>query len=153
MRMIERIIDAYLNDLGDADLRLRPIGGMNPIARQFGHPISSERRMIEAIRAGSCPPLPEGSAANHGSEATTSDASSKFRTRAGSLDLWHARREAATASLDRLGDAEPDAPGPDLGWMEAPTVGWAFGLAGTHAMMHVGHRVAVRRTLNESIVT
>ncbi|MBV8266525.1 MAG: DinB family protein [Planctomycetaceae bacterium] len=150
--MNEQIIDAYLNDLSDADLRLRSVGGMNPIAWQLGHPISSERRMIEAIRTGTCPPLPEGFAANHGPEATTSDDSSKCRTKAVSLNRWHAQREATKASLDRLNDAELDAPGPDLGWMKAATVGWVFGLTGTHVMMHVGHRVPVRRTLNKAIV-
>ena len=148
----ERIINAYLDDLSDADLLLRPVEGMNPIAWQLGHLISSERPMIEAIRAGSCPPLPEGFAANHGPEATTSDDTSKFRTKAEDLDLWHAQREATKALLDVLNDAELDAPGPDLGWMKAPTVGWVFGLTGTHVLMHVGQWVPVRRKLNKPIV-
>jgi hypothetical protein len=124
----ERIIDADLNALSDADPRLRPVEGINPFAWQLGHLISSERRMIEAIRAGSCPSLPEGFAANHGPESTTSDDSSKLRTKAAYLNPWHAQREATKALLDRLSDTEHDAPGPDLGWMKAPTVGWIFGL-------------------------
>jgi hypothetical protein len=150
--MNERIIDADLNDLSDADLRLRSVERMNPIAWQLGHLILSQRRVIEAIRAGSCPPLPEGFAANHGPEATTSDDSSKFRTKAEYLNLGHAQRAATKALLDRLSDAELDAPGPDLGWMKAPTIGWVFGLIGTHVMMHVGHWVPVRRKLNKPIV-
>src|ERR1700760_3937994 len=56
----DRLVKAYVEDLDDESLLLRPVEGMNHIAWQLGHLISSERRMVEAIKPGSCPALPEG---------------------------------------------------------------------------------------------
>ena len=54
------IAKAYLEDLSDADLLVRPVEGANHIAWQLGHLINSEHSMIELICPGSMPPLPEG---------------------------------------------------------------------------------------------
>ena len=78
---------SYLGDLDDADLLVRPVEGMNHIAWQLGHLISSERGMVEAIRPGSCPPLPEGFEANHDREDTTSDDPARFLSKDDYLDL------------------------------------------------------------------
>src|SRR4051794_39660651 len=149
--MNERIINEYLKDLDDADLLIRPVAGMNHIAWQLGHLIASERHMVEGVRPGSSPPLPDGFAADHGRESVTSDDPKKFRTKAEYLRLWKAQREATKALLDDLKDSDLDAPGPDLGWMKAPTVGWVFGLVGNHVLMHVGQWVGVRRSLDKPI--
>ena len=58
--MSDFILKKYLDDLSDADLRLRPVEGMNPIALQFGHLIASERHFVEMIKPGASPPLPAG---------------------------------------------------------------------------------------------
>ncbi len=116
--MNERIMHAYLNDLDDVDLLIRPVEGMNHIAWQLGHLISSERHLIEKVRPGSSPPLPEGFVETHGREATTSDDPGKFRTKDEYLRLWQEQREATKALLDNMNDSELDASGPDLGWMK-----------------------------------
>ena len=45
--MSDFIIKSYLDDLSDADLRLRPVEGMHPIALQLGHLIVAERMFME----------------------------------------------------------------------------------------------------------
>ena len=49
--MGDHILNAYLGDLSDADLLLRPVEGQNHIAWQLGHLISSERSMVETRTA------------------------------------------------------------------------------------------------------
>ena len=51
----------YLNDLSDADLRLRPVEGMHPIALQLGHLIIAEQMFNDMIKPGSAPAFPTGS--------------------------------------------------------------------------------------------
>ena len=58
------IAKAYLEDLSDADLLIRPVEGANHIAWQLGHLISSEHNMIEMVCPGSMPALPDGFAEN-----------------------------------------------------------------------------------------
>ena len=53
--MSDYIINAYINDLDDADLLIRPVPGMNHIAWQLGHLIAAERTFIEMVKPGLVP--------------------------------------------------------------------------------------------------
>ena len=55
LEMSDFIIKSYIKDLSDADLRLRPVEGMHPIALQLGHLIAAERLFMEWIKPGSAP--------------------------------------------------------------------------------------------------
>lgn len=147
----ERLIDAYLGDLDDADLLVRPVEGQNHIAWQLGHLISVEHALLDAVRPGSSPALPEGFAAAHGRDeaSTTSDDPSRFRSKAEYLALWKAQRAASKSVLSALTDAEMDAPGPERTKQLVSNVGGVFVLLGTHAQMHLGQFVGVRRKLGK----
>ena len=148
----DMILSRYLDDLSDSDLRVRAVEGMNPIAWQVGHLITSERRMVEEVRPNSCPALPEGFEAAHPREESERSADGKgYRTKDEYLALWKAQREATLKVLDALTDEELDAPGPERFQRMAKTVGSVFNLAGTHALMHVGQFVAVRRKVGKPI--
>jgi hypothetical protein len=149
--MGDHILSAYLGDLSDADLMLRPVDGQNTIAWQLGHLISSERSMVEGVKPGSCPPLPEGFDENHNKDASTSDDPKKFLTKQKYLDLYQAQRAATRKVLDSLSDADFDKPGPERIRQIAPTVGATFGLLGEHVLMHVGQFVSVRKKLKKPI--
>jgi hypothetical protein len=148
----ERIVKTYLEDLDDQALLLRPVEGMNHIAWQLGHLISSERRMVEAVKPGSCPALPENFDAVHGRENTSSDDPKAFCPKAEYLRLADAQRAATKAVLDGLTDSDLDAPGPERMRQMAPTVGAVFQMAGSHVLMHVGQFVGVRRKLKKPVV-
>ena len=148
----DMILGKYLNDLGDADLLVRPVPGMNPIAWQIGHLISSERSMVEQIKPGSCPPLPEGFDAAHSKEASTTEDMSKFHTKAEYQAAWKAQREATRAVLEAATDAELDVPAPERIRNFCPTVGGIFNLTGLHPLMHLGQFVAVRRERAKPVV-
>jgi hypothetical protein len=149
--MNDMILNAYLADLSDADLLIRPVEGQNHIAWQLGHLIASERSMLEGIKPGASPALPEGFEKAHDREDTTSDDASRFATKQQYLDLFKAQRAATRKVLDGMSDADLDTPGPERLRQMAPTVGATYGLIGNHVMMHVGQFVSVRRKLKKPV--
>src|SRR3954447_1177956 len=100
--MSDYIVDAYIKDLDDADLLIRPVPGMNHIAWQLGHLISAERSFLEKIKPNSSPPLPDGFDAAHSKETATLDDPKKFLSRAEYQELWKKQREATLATLDAV---------------------------------------------------
>ena len=62
------VMNAYLEDLPEEALFESPGPGMNPLAWQVGHLISTEKDWVEKIKSGSCPTLPEGFDAAHSKE-------------------------------------------------------------------------------------
>ena len=151
--MADMMFAKYLEDLDDAAFLIRPVAGMNHIAWQMGHLISTEHGTVEGIKPGSSPTLPEGFDAKHGKETTTSDDPKAFHTKDEYLALWKAQRAATLAVLDSLEDAELDAPAPERIRGFCPTVGHALNMmGGVHPLMHAGQFVAVRRALGKPIV-
>ncbi len=152
IEMADMTTSKYLEDLDDAAFLKRSVDGMNTIAWQLGHLISSERSIMEAIKPGSCPALPEGFDAQHGKETASVDDPSKFLTKDQYLSLWKAQRAATKAVLESLSDADLDAPGPERMRSFCPTVGHVMNMmGGIHPMMHAGQYVAVRRDLKKPI--
>jgi hypothetical protein len=149
--MNDRMLEAYLGDLSDTDLTQRPVPGQNHIAWQLGHLITSERSMLEGMRPGFSPPLPEGFVEAHNKDACTSNNVSMFSPKKTYLELFQAQRAATRKVLDGMSEADLDVPAPERLRRMAPTVGDAFCLVGTHVMMHVGQFVAVRRLLKKPI--
>lgn len=147
----QRIIDAYIGDLDDADLLVRPVPGMNHIAWQLGHLISAERHFAELVKPGSSPALPEGFDAAHAKETSTSDDPSKFLSRQQYQDLWKAQRAATLAALESVPESELDKADPDKYPPYAPTIAALLAMCGTHALMHCGQFVAVRRLLGKPV--
>jgi hypothetical protein len=149
IEMADMMMGKYLEDLDDSAFLVRAVPGMNHIAWQVGHLIATQRSAMEAIKPGSCPPLPEGFAAKHDQKTTTTiDDPAAFHTKAEYLAVWKAQREALKAVLESMTDAELDAPAPENLRGMVPTVGLALNLmGGIHPLMHVGQFVAVRRQL------
>ncbi len=150
--MSDYIINAYIGDLSDADLIIRPVPGMNHIAWQLGHLISAERRFVEMVKPGSCPALPAGFDEAHTKETTTLDDPAKFYPLARYQELWKAQREATLAVLDSVPESDLDRTDPEKYPEWAPTVAALLAMSGTHALMHCGQFVAVRRQLGKPIV-
>jgi uncharacterized damage-inducible protein DinB len=142
------ILKAYIEDLSDADLRLRPLEGMNPIAWQLGHLIAAERHFVEAIQPGASPPLPEGFEQAHGKEALASGDSKGYLGKAEYLAIWSTQRKATFSVLDGLAIDQLERPS---GIHFAPTVAAAMNMIGVHPLMHVGQFVAVRRSLGKPV--
>ncbi len=146
----DMILKKFLDDLSDADLKLQPIEGLNPIALQLGHLIASERMMVEMVTPGLSPPLPDGFAEKHDLKKPSSD-ESRFSTKDEYIKLWDAQRAATKKALADVTDADLDDTRDGRLPQFAPTVGVILNMAGVHALNHSGQFVAVRRTLKKPI--
>ncbi len=149
MDMAQMVTQAYLGDLGDADLLVRPVPNSNHIAWQLGHLVASECEMITSL-GHRMPELPAGFAAAHNKEAATRD--SGFASKQQYLDLMKKVREATLAALAHTPDADFAKPGPESMRSYAPTVGAVFNIIGQHELMHCGQWAIVRRKLNKPVV-
>jgi hypothetical protein len=148
--MSDFVIKSYLKDLSDADLRLRPVEGMHPIALQLGHLVVAERMFNEWVNPGSAPALPEGFAEAHDLKKANGD-DSRFLAKEDYLRLLDEQRATTKATLDRVTDAElDDNRGGKLPEF-IPNVGAALNMAGLHSLNHSGQFVAVRRMLKKPI--
>jgi hypothetical protein len=150
--MSDYIINAYIGDLSDPDLFIRPVPGMNHIAWQLGHLITAERSFVEMVKPGSCPALPAGFAEAYTKETTTLDDPSKFHSLAQYQDLWKAQRAATMAVLDAIPESDLDKTDSEKYPEWAPSVAALLAMSGTHALMHCGQFVAVRRMLGKPVV-
>jgi len=151
--MNEWVIEAYLSDLTDADLLIRPFPTQNHIAWQLGHLILSEKGMLDGVKPGSSPELPPEFEAAHGRDeaATKCDDPAKFRGKAEYLKLMKAQRDASKAALEAASEADLDAPSPERLRQMAPTVGSVYMLMSSHVTLHAGQFVSVRRKLEKPV--
>lgn len=142
------VVNAYLEDLTDADLLIAPVEGMNSIAWQLGHVISGECYFANIAQPGASPALPEGFDAAHSKETATPNAFKPVYTKADYLAFWKAQRAATLAALDALPEERLDA---ETGISYAPTVAAVLNMIGAHALGHFGQFVAVRRKLGKPV--
>jgi hypothetical protein len=149
--MSDFILDKYLGDLSDADLRLRPIEGMNPIALQLGHLVVAEQMFNNMINPGSAPELPDGFKEAHDlKNKELSD--SGFVGKEKYVELLKAQRAATLATLSAVSESELDDTRDGKLPTFAPTVGALLIITGAHALGHYGQFVAVRRMLKKPVV-
>lgn len=141
------LVHSYLEDLSDADLLVRAIPGTNHIAWQLGHLIASENMMLEALKPGCMPPLPEGFAKQHGKKTAESDAASDFLSKDQYLELFKQQRAGTLALLETMSDEDLDQPAPPALIKFLKSVGHAFAFQGTHWVMHAGQWAIIRRKL------
>jgi uncharacterized damage-inducible protein DinB len=150
LSMSDFILNNYLKDLEDADLRLKPVEGMHSIALQLGHLIRVEKMIVDMIKPGASPALPEGFAEAHDikNDALTDTG---FVTKDKYLELYAAQRAATMAVLTEVPDSELDDTRNGTLPQWASTVGAALQVAGLHSLNHSGQFVAVRRMLKKPI--
>jgi uncharacterized damage-inducible protein DinB len=150
LEMSDFILKSYVGDLTDAELKIVPVEGMNPIARQLGHLISAERMFAEMVKPGSSPALPAGFEEAHSLKNREGD-DSRFLTKDEYMKLYEAQRAAFKTVIDSVPEADfTDTRGGKLPQF-APTVADMLNLAGVHSLNHSGQFVAVRRKLNKPI--
>ncbi len=139
---------SYVQDLADADFLLRPVPGMNHIAWQLGHLITSTKKMLGWLGQPS-PALPTGFEEGYTKETAGSDDPKKFATKDVYLDLAAKSKAASLAALDVIPESKLDDPGPEQVREYAPTVAALLTMLATHWLMHAGQFIAVRRKLGK----
>jgi DinB superfamily len=149
MASAQKIVDAYLGDLTDADLLVRPLPGTNHLAWQLGHIIAAEHQMIDLVKPGSMPPLPEGFAEKHNKKTAAGDDPKAFCTKAEYVDAMKKQRAGTLAVLADMSDADFDQPAPEPLRAFLKTNGDVFTMQATHWLMHAGQWAIVRRKLGK----
>jgi uncharacterized damage-inducible protein DinB len=142
-----KVVSAYLNDLSDAELLVRPVPGANHIAWQLGHLIASEHDLVSMIAPGMMPPLPDGFKERHKKEHSKLDDPQHFFKKEEYVRLLKQQREGTLAVLARQSDSDLDKPAPEPLRGLLRTVGEVFVLLGSHPMMHAGQWAVTRRKL------
>ena len=150
LQMSNDVLMAYLGDLSDEELMLRPVPGSNHIAWQLGHITSSEHQMMTEVSF-PMPDLSDGFEACYTKETSTSDDAAKFHKKDQYLALMAEQRKSTLASLEAASDADLGRATPVSMHEYAKTVGEAFNLIGVHALMHAGQFAVVRRKLGKPI--
>lgn len=150
LELPEFVVRSYLEGLSDADLLVRPADGMNHIAWQLGHLISSEYGHVETVFAGTMPTLPLGFAKQHSKATSGSDAPSDFLSKQEYLDLMAKQRAGTLKVLQSLSDEQLMQEAPEAIRYLGPTIACVFAGEASHWMMHAGQWAVVRRKLGHA---
>jgi hypothetical protein len=143
----QNVVEGYLADLDDADLLVRAVPETNHIAWQLGHCIYAEHFMVDLVRPGCMPKLPQGFHEQHNNDTAANDDPKAFLTKAQYLELFQAQRTGTLALLDELSDDQLSEPAPKELQSFLDTVGGVFAMQGTHWVMHAGQWAVIRRKL------
>lgn len=142
----DKVVQAYLGDLTDEELMIRPIPGTNHIAWQLGHLIQSEHQIMGMASGGKMPPLPDGFAEKYTKETAGSDNPADFHTKEEYLQLMQEQRAGTLAALEAATDEQlgQDTPSEQMRPF-FPKVADLFAMAGSHPLMHCGQWAIIRR--------
>lgn len=151
IRFCDNVLRAYLSDLDDGELLVRPVPGANHIAWQLGHLIASERSLVSEL-GHAMPELPPGFAEAHSRETAGLDDPQRFASKRQYLELLDRVRAGTLAALHKTAEPDFDRPAPERFRAYAPTVMSVFHLVGTHMLMHAGQFVPVRRKLGKPVL-
>lgn len=149
--MADHLLTSYVADLSDSEILLEPIEGMNHIAWQIGHLISSERMFAELVKPDASPALPEGFDDLHSRTDTRGTSPEQFHAKETYMALYKAQRDATNAILEAATDEELAASTGEKFAAYAPNVATLLNMIGLHYMMHLGQFVAVRRFTKKPI--
>jgi hypothetical protein len=145
------IMSAYLSDMTDEDILICPVSGAHHAAWQLGHLISSERRMVDGVRAGFGVDLPADFEVVHSKEVAH-EAVVGCLPIARYVELLSSQRAKTLALLLELKDSEFAQPAPEFMRGYAKHVSSVFLSIASHELMHAGQIAVIRRVLGKPIV-
>lgn len=140
------VVQAYLADMKDGDLLVRPIPGSNHIAWQLGHLISSECFLVEKVAPGKFEPLPAGFSEAHQKDTAAIDDAGKFLTKEEYQRLAGQVRATTLRIVEEMTPGDFDQPVEKLPPI-VKTAGDLFLFVSMHWLMHAGQWAVIRRKL------
>ncbi len=140
---------AYLQDLTDSELMMRPQQECNHINWQVGHLILSEHNMMDQIAPDFMPELPAAFDKMYDKQTAGLDDPEQFLCKEELLKAYRQQRDATLRFLEQSSEQELDLP---TGIDYAPTRGSLITMQGSHWMMHCGQWVIVRRETGKPVV-
>lgn len=152
LRMSSNVMKAYLEDLSDEELMLRPAENANHVKWQLGHLISAEKSFLSALIDTPSVELPDGFAEKHAKDKAGIDDPSSFFPKDVYLELMDKTRSATIKLLQELDDSRLDEDSPEMIRSLAPKIGNLIALCGEHYLMHAGQIAVLRRKLGKPVV-
>ncbi|MCA9068152.1 MAG: DinB family protein [Planctomycetaceae bacterium] len=140
---------AYIEDLTDDDMMVRPVEGANHIKWQIGHILVSQVGLVEAVCPGKMPALPEDFADAYTKETASSDDPSAFDSKEDLIRIADEQAAAINAIVDGLSDEELEKPMPEKFQRFGPDVAHLFAFLPSHWTMHAGQWAIIRRKLGK----
>lgn len=147
--VVEYCVNAYLADLSDQELLVRPAPECNHIAWQLGHLICSEAEHRQQIFPHAELQLPSGFTEKHTRQTASLDDPEAFCSKQEYLHAMAEQRRITKSLLTSLTDQELMAPAPAALTYFGNTVGCVFSGETVHWMMHTGQWVVIRRLLGK----
>jgi len=152
MKLSDFLVNTYLGDLTNEESLKRPAPGANHVVWQLGHLIVSDYHLVESIKPGSLPPLPEGFTERYSKENAAKDDAAAFDTKDQLLQMFGERRQLVDQVLAGMSDSELDQPSPEAFRQRFPNVGAVLTLVGMHPTLHAGQWVVLRRMLGKPVI-
>lgn len=140
---------AYIEDLTDQEMLVRPVPGANHINWQIGHVILSQSMLVESVCPGKMPRLPEGFAERYSKDTAGLDDLKAFDSKAELIRIAEEQNAGAMAALDSLSDADLEKPSPEKFQRFGPKVAHIFTMLPAHWTMHAGQWAVIRRKLGK----
>ncbi|MBX3422589.1 MAG: DinB family protein [Pirellulaceae bacterium] len=140
---------AYLSDLDDAQLMLRPHPDCHSINWQIGHLIISEHDQINKIASAAMPDLPVGFRESFAATNSAADDTDGSFGKEQLLAIYQGQRQATLKVLSQLTEEQLDQP---TGISYAPTQAALIQMQGAHWLMHCGQWAVVRRQCGKPVV-
>lgn len=149
LKLADSVAMAYLSDLSDQQMMLRPHGACNTIHWQVGHLILSEHQHINRIEPNAMPALPAGFSEIFHKDSTRTETHGHVLSKQDLLLEFQAQRRGTLELLAKQSDQDLDLP---TGVPYAATRAALFHMQGAHWLMHCGQWVIVRRQNNLPVV-
>lgn len=146
----DSVTSAYLRDLSDEDMLVRPVPGANHIKWQLGHIILNQHQWMTALGA-VMPPLPAGFEAAHAKAAAGVDEPGTFLSKQAYLHLLERCKDVTLRFMAEISPQRLHDPGPEAMRSYLPTVADVLSMLGGHQLLHAGQFAVVRRKLGKPI--
>jgi uncharacterized damage-inducible protein DinB len=147
-----KMINDTLAELSEAEMLTRPAPGANHATWQIGHLCKAQVGLVNSIKEGAVPALPESFASKFTAETVKNDDASFFPKKDALLAEFNKINAATAAWAKNLSQAELDKPTTGRMADFAPTNGHLVAMLSNHNMMHLGQFQVLRRKLGKKIL-
>ncbi len=153
LRFSQNLVNGFLADVSDEEMKVRPVEGANSIAWQLAHLIASEASFGAALPVAKYPAVPEAIKAGGKSSPNGNPCEGCGLPKVELLDWFNRVREATIKAVETIDERDLDTANPNEGMRRlAPTFGALFLLANNHTMMHAGQWSVIRRKLKKPVL-
>lgn len=146
------MLKMLLSDFSDAEMLARSCPGANHALWQLGHLIRGDTFMLNVVKEGAAPPIPQGWAEKFDNKTATIDDPAAFPAKAELLAHLEKLRGAAVDAVKSLSPEDLERPLPEnLRWA-GPNIAALALFPALHMNQHAGQIQVLRRRLGKKVL-